>query len=363
MDYDIGLRKKINSLTDFRKYSLNDLKTLSFNVYKSKIEKHLIDFSGIDVDCNSTHPLFLGNEENTYVQTYDNEIVFFNIVFSNEEKVEFHKCEGKKLTFSNCIFISYFYFTQNPESVSFDNCCFRNLVLNIDDCKDFYITCSIIERLKIYSAEFKRNKLTVSNTEIGSLLISDVDSNKFSFIMNKIYKISLDRSVCNYNFDYRQLNCFSTGTVSIKKKSLFELVDYNSNNSDNIVSTLNFLQSLNILKEDAQFFSMIEFVKNKKIKRCFLHKIILEIFGYFMNPTKIFLKSLLLILLYSIIYLFLDNKENCYAPILNSFYSFLGSIPAKQECTLVDFICITEAFFGFLFTNAFIISLGKKYLK
>ncbi len=365
-DYDVGLTQQIKTIENFKKMSIADLSEINFFGFKSKNELYLTKYTGIDINCSLRNPLFIINKENQNNIKFENDsILFSNVFFADEEKIKFNHCKDKHLFFANCIFLSHFLFEEKPKTLHFDNCCFNVFSLNTADCDDTTLTCSICEIVNIYSTSCQVNRLNISHTEIGKLIITDFNANNTSFTQNTIHKIKLNKVINLLNFDYLQLKCFSNNTISVSIKDIKKLVDYNAENKNYVTTTLNFLKQLEYVKEDVQASALIDVLINKTIKRKLYHKLILSFFGYFMQPEKIIIESIITVFAFA--FLFVLNKQNLNATsikesLVESVGYFLGnlyldiSMPEKV-------LSIIERFFGFLLINAFTISLGRKFIK
>ena len=366
LDYDVGLIKKIKTLEEFKKISIANLSEITFSGFKSKKELRLTKWTGIDINCDLRNPLFTTEiESQESIKIEDESILFSNVFFADEEKIRFYNCKNKHLLFVNCIFISHFLFEEKPKSILFDNCCFNIFSLNADDCDDVTLTCSICEKINIYSTSCHIGRVNISHTEIGKLMITEFNASNTIFIKNIIHKIALNKILNLLNLDYSQLKCFSNNTVTVSKKDIKELIDYGNENKNYVVTTLNFIKRLDYIKEDAQTSALIDILINETIERKKYHKLILSIFGYFMQPEKIIIESIITVITFA--FLFTLHKQNfdfnsIKESFLNSVTSFLGN-PLTDSSLYEKVLSIIERLFCFLFMNVFTLSLGRKFLK
>lgn len=348
MNCEEYLTKHISTLDSFKKMTLEDF-----------IQLDMFIFRDIDIDCDLNNPLYASGSEK-YVSRKDGIIYLSNIIFTNYRKTVIDKCKNKKLYFRNCIILSAFIFESSPETIVFDNCCFKSIRISpVFRKAEFY--SSIIEKIVIDPGSDKLVELSINTVEIGCLKCFGTDASKFRFYKNKIHKIVLE-NVQNLNsFDYTQLP-FLTG--SVKNDNIIENID--SKNKDEILFTLNFFENLDGLKEDAVFCNDIENLKLRYLEKSKDKSVVLFLCGNFRKPIHMLLEALITIIIFSI--LFMIGKDfristTYLSSIEESIKSFCRFDMPKGLSTWKMILSYVESFFGFLEISVFTISLGKKYLK
>lgn len=359
--HEIGLTRTIKSLEEYNLLKVDDLFALKFTGIFSHKEYTLKEFKYIDCDIftDSKNKEF---EKNIEIDTTTNTAHFSNIVFTNHEKVLFHNCGNMSINFYNCVFTSRICFCVEPESFCADNCIFQFLNLKT---KRISIVASLINEI-LFRDKRSEDQISIWNSEIKSLRLCDSEIVNSFFLGNNIRRINICGSVSQTAFDYRQLACFSSGKTSISIKKIKELVDYSKISIETRISTLNYIQSLDIIREDAGICARIDYLKCLSVDKPLFKKLVLGVCGYFMRPGQIIIESCITLITFTLIFLLVDigkielNHFLHYCEL--SCTSFFGNINDGLPKMLRIF-CYAEQVMGFILMNIFTISLAKKYLK
>ena len=169
MQCEENLRKHIQTIDAYQKMSLEDFKHLKMLDKKTQKIMNLFEYKDIDVECNWKNPLYAPASDD-YVSREEGNIIFSNLIFSNTEKIQFNKSNERNFYFKNCIFLSYFIFDGIPNSIIFDNCCFKTISI-LPDYQSIEINSSLANTIRIQTGYYPNN-VTLNNTEIGDLYIA-----------------------------------------------------------------------------------------------------------------------------------------------------------------------------------------------
>lgn len=362
MEFNYGLTQQENyslrmlglSEKEYLEYSYTSLKTRK----TCKLEK----FEYIDITCKQEqsmglHGLVSWNEDTVY---------FEQIVFSNNEKVQFHGYTNKKIVFVSCVFFSSIQILEDPYSITMDSCIVKgtystnsrninNISLNSCMFNELFLRCTTVK------------EISINICKINSLLIMDMQIENGIFINNTINDIYyVDSKIDNLEFDYNQLAYL---------KSLFSIRNIKrtigssrKKNPESAISTLEFIQNLKLIYNNPVISTKIDYVKSCYIKHGLLNSLILKAYGNFLLPIRTVLTSVILIVLFAILYYINENgiqlepTIDIYDYLSLSFEAFLGTTK-DLVCNNYKILSYIERLVGFFSMTVFTITLAKKYLK
>lgn len=371
----VGLLTNLNDLKEFEIIE-KDKHFFKSRVFKTLNEPNstfqLIDYSYIDLDLDllerkiretSTHDL-----ESNY-------ITFYNIIFTANEKLSLHNIQDKKISFVNCVFMSWVQLIGNPTSIRFDNCVINNYVSfnNSIFLKIEFESC-VVKRIQ-YSG--KLEELTVSNTLVKTLQLETVDSKDLFIWKNKIKSLKLS-SIKSDKIT------FNTGQITKRssinpffERDIRKIINYAQKKStpktdedkslteeyETALETLNFLKEKTPFKFDSIALAKFEYLSKTLINKYTLIHILMWPFGYYLKPLRILTMSLLIILFYALIYHLLDDPKISFnVHFFHSLNYFSKEFPNTYKNT-TSLIEITERIIGIVFIASFPVSLVRRYLK
>lgn len=363
MQCEEKLRKHIPTLDVFQKMSLEDFKQLKMFDKDTQKIRNLLEYEYIDVECNLRNPLASPNTED-YIFCKEDTIYFTDIIFTSSEKVQFSKCEEKRLVFTNCIFLTTIVLQDSPKYIEFYNCCFNSIIIS-PYYKNISFYFSIIGKLILELNSDSCIKFNANSNEIGSFKCSNTNAESFTFYENEIHKIALINVKKLDDLDYQQIVLFKDELDNIREKQIMDIID--TKYPEEILFTLNYFLKLDGLKECATLCNSLELLKQPYIKRTKREKAILFLCGYFMKPMHMFIEAFVVIAIFIIPFMFKRNFNSFSYCLLDSIEkSITFFLSLGNPCGLNRWQRIfgyLESLLGFLDFTVFTISLGKKYLK
>lgn len=362
MEYNYGLTQQENY--SLKMLGLSELEYLEYSYKSLKTRKtcKLEKFEYVDITCNQEQSMGLHG----LVSWNEGTVCFEQIVFSNNEKIEFHGYTNKNIVFVSCVFFSSIQFLEDPKSITMDSCIVKNtystnnrsintISLNSCMCNELFLRCTTAK------------EISINLCKIINFSIMDLQTENGLFINNTINNIYyVDSKIDNIVFDYNQL---------VYLKSLFSIRNIKrtigmprKENAESAISTLEFIQNLHLLKNNPVISTKIDYVKSTYIKHGLLNNVILKAYGNFLLPFRTVLTSFILIALFAILYYInehgiqIQQTIDIYYYLSLSFEAFLGTTK-DIVCNHYRLLSYIERLLGFFSMTVFTITLAKKYLK
>ena len=364
MEHDIGLTQQDNYSKKL--LSMNIDEYLNYKFINKKLNKscNLQEFQFVDFTYYQENILL--NNERLF---YENDNIHIQkVIFSNEEKILLHDCAGKNIIFISCVFMSDIRFSENPKSLSFDSCVFQKTYsTTTSEIESITMTCCVIKHL--FLRNMKIGELPITLCQINELSIIDFYAKYASFVDNTISALYFSNSeIEKLEFDYKQLKYFNKlHSVSIRliKKTIGKK---HESNSESLISTLDFIQTLPTIKSNPIICTKIDYVKSIMVNYGSINSVLMRLYGNFMLPSRTIITSIFIIVIFTIIYyinengLRLVNNIDFYKYFTYSLEAFLGTTK-EIKCNLYQPLSYIERIIGFFSVTVFTISLAKKYLK
>ncbi|MGV7931181.1 MAG: hypothetical protein AB2L13_20140 [Spirochaetota bacterium] len=347
---------------------------ITFQSNNTRESYSLIEYKYIDFNFKLAKSIL---KENILIE--NDSVVISNVVFTADEKVSIDYFEHYAITFINCVFMKWIRFINDPIEIHFDNCIineYPSLPSN-ETKKIFFVGCSI-NKISYHGKILELNIshsfihiLELSEAECEDLIIAFDSIDHFSFYETSFKKIIFDpsqiRNMQPGSFFYLFKLKKAINYKSIKKKSLNYKDGYLNYSIEAALQTLVFFKQNTHYKYNSIVISKIDYLMKVILNRRISQKIILFPLGYFLKPFRIIISSIIVIIIFSGIYLLIDylnGKQISYYSVYlyDSFRFFFDGFDANFK-GLLSIIQIIERILGVLLMASFPVALVKKYLQ